>query len=384
MKMYARIFALYRTALFRTIRLLIFSFLLCLLSYQLSQQNLSSLIVFFFNVFVMIEIFFHYKVSRVTPGMTIAKNDGKDVLVSFTLPALELFLTRLKTSMVIKSVLSYPQIKALLQKADITQKDIVLIDVDKKELAKNAFEMAKMAQGIFVTTVDILLAYLLLTEEQTKMLFTKKLKTTDMQNIAVWIRNEFQTEEYPKPFRVRFDGAGIGEALVSGWTPETKKYTDNFTSYALSEEPLLIGRQAEFRDILEGVVKLDSNSVLLVGDIGAGKENMVRALAYQSFEGRLGRGLNYKRIFQLLVGPLTAGVGNRSDLEVRLQNIIAEISHANDVILYIPDFQNIVGASSYNLDLSGALLPYLKSGTMPVVATMTTGTYKTYMEHNPL
>src|SRR5882724_11640556 len=187
MKMYARIFALYRTALFRTIRLLIFSFLLCLLSYQLSQQNLSSLIVFFFNVFVMIEIFFHYKVSRVTPGMTIAKNDGKDVLVSFTLPALELFLTRLKTSMVIKSVLSYPQIKALLQKADITQKDIVLIDVDKKELAKNAFEMAKMAQGIFVTTVDILLAYLLLTEEQTKMLFTKKLKTTDMQNIAVWI-----------------------------------------------------------------------------------------------------------------------------------------------------------------------------------------------------
>src|SRR5438876_1032004 len=46
--------------------------------------------------------------------------------------------------------------------------------------------------------------------------------------------------------------------------------------------------------------------------------------------------------------------------------------------------QNIVGASSYNLDLSGALLPYLKAGNMPVVATMTSGAYKTYIEHNPL
>ncbi|MGH9858217.1 MAG: AAA family ATPase, partial [Acidobacteriota bacterium] len=51
---------------------------------------------------------------------------------------------------------------------------------------------------------------------------------------------------------------------------------------------------------------------------------------------------------------------------------------------YIPEFQNILGASSYSIDLSGALLPYLKSGNIPMIATMTTGSYKTYMERNPL
>ncbi|HEX8931656.1 MAG TPA: ATP-dependent Clp protease ATP-binding subunit, partial [Patescibacteria group bacterium] len=140
----------------------------------------------------------------------------------------------------------------------------------------------------------------------------------------------------------------------------------------------------EFRSMLEGLIKLENNNVLLVGDIGAGKENLARALAYHSFIGGLGSSLDHRRIYKLLVGSLTAGVANRSDLEIRLENIIAEISHSGDVILYIPDFQNIVGASSYNLDLSGALLPYLKGGNMPVVATMLEGTYKTFMERNPL
>jgi ATP-dependent Clp protease ATP-binding subunit ClpC len=110
----------------------------------------------------------------------------------------------------------------------------------------------------------------------------------------------------------------------------------------------------------------------------------VRALAYHSFTGNLDPRLNYKRIFQLLVGALTAGTGNRSDLETRIQSIIAEVSHSTDVILYIPEFQNIVGGSAYNLDLSGAILPYLKSGNLPIIATMSVGNYKTYMERNSL
>ena len=112
--------------------------------------------------------------------------------------------------------------------------------------------------------------------------------------------------------------------------------------------------------MLEALTKVENNNVLLIGDIGAGKENLIKALAYHSFEGNLGGWLNYKRVLQLLVGSLTAGASNRNDLESRLQSVIAEVSHANNVFLYIPEFQNILGASSYGLDLSGALLPYLK------------------------
>lgn len=384
MKMYAKLYHFYRTALIRTVRLFVFSLLLFLIVYQLSNNYLSSGAQFLFNVFLMIEIFFHYKIGRAMPSHAVTENKNNDIFESFTLPALAGFISYHDSTTIIKKLLGIPQVQTLLQKANIAKNEMVFPDVDKNELAQKAYGITKSYKGTYVTTIDVVLAYLFLTEPETKLFFKKKLKNEDIETIMYWLRREFSQEEKPHKTRVKFEGSGIGEALVSAWTYETKKYTDNFTYYALREEPLIDGHEKEFRVMLEGLLRLENNNVLLVGDIGAGKENLVRALAYQSFSGKLGVSLSHRRIYQLLVGPLTAGISNRSDLEIRLQNIISEISHTDDVILYIPDFQNILGATSYNIDISGALLPYLKSGNMPIVATMTTGTYKTFMERNPL
>jgi len=383
-KMFVKIYHWYRSALLRTIRLIAFSLLLFLIFYQVSQGYLSPFVQFFFNLFIISEVFFHYKISKYTPKIDIVKNNGKDIYLSFTMQALYGFVNYPKTVLMIKLLLSYPQTKSFLNKINISQKELQIIDIDKKTLSQKALDVASSLNGKFVTSVDVLIAYLYLTEEKTKLLFNKELKEEDMQAIGFWLRREFSEEENPKKMRAKFYGGGIGEGLVSGWTPETRKYTYDFSYSALREEPFTIGREEEFRNILEALLKVENNNALLVGGAGAGKENLVRALCYYSFSGELGEGLNYKRVFQLDVGALTAGVENRGDLEIRLENIIAELSHARDVILYIPDFQNIVGAGSYEIDLSGALLPYLKSGIMPIVATMTKSTYKTYMEKNPL
>lgn len=318
------------------------------------------------------------------PSVSVDKNKGDVIFESFTLQALVGFVGYHDTPTIIKRLLRYPQVHILLQKANISRKEIRFSDIDKNQLAQKAFGITQSYKGTYVTTIDVVLAYLFLTEPETKLFFNKKLKNEDIETIMYWLRREFSQEERPQKTRVKFNESGIGEALVTGWTYETKKYTDNFTYYALREEPLTDGHEREFRSMLESLIKLQNNNVLLVGDIGSGKENLVRALAYHSFEGNLGASLNHRRVYQLLVGPLTAGVTSRSDLEIRLENIITELSHTHDVILYIPDFQNVLGGTSYNIDLSGALLPYLKSGSMPIVATMTTGTYKTFMEKNPL
>lgn len=318
------------------------------------------------------------------PPVEISKNKKEKMYDSFTLSAIYGFVTEPKAEGIIKRLMEFPQVKLLMQKANISEKDIVFNNIPKTVLAESAFATAQTFKAHYVTTLDVFISYLFLIEKDTKLLFAKQLKITDIANIVYWVRHEMPEEENPKQVRARFTSEGIGEALVSGWTPETKKYTAQFTTYALKTEPLINGREKEFRTLLEGITKIENNNILLVGDIGAGKENLVRALAYHSYGGNLGGWLNYKRVFQLLVGALTAGATNRNDLELRLQEIIAEVSHAGDVLLYIPDFQNILGASSYGLDLSGALLPYLKSGNLPIIATMSTGSYKTYMEKNPL
>lgn len=384
MKLYASIYHFYRTAKMRTVRLLIFFFLIALIIAGVANVLPPKIPVFIFNIFAMIEVFFHYKVCKAMPSSTVDKNDGKDIYKSFTLPVMHLLVSEMKTDNLIKKLIKFPQIQLFLQKANIEESDLLFNDLSKDVLAQSAFETAQTFKAKYVTTLDMFIAYLLLIEDEKKLLFAKQLKTMDIYNILFWVRLQYPEEENPKSVRVNFWGGGIGEAFTSGWTPETAKYTNNFTALAVKEEPLIRGREGEFKAILEAFSKLENNNVLLIGDIGSGKETLVKAVATESFAGKLGRYLSYKRFYLLLVGYLTAGVNNRNELELRLQSIIAELSHAQDVILYIPDFQNILGGSTYNLDLSGALLPYLKDGNMPVIATMTIGNFKTYMEKNPL
>lgn len=377
---YVKIYHFYRGALLRTIRLIFFSLLFYLELNQFAQDASVKMSLFFFNLFVMFEVFFHFGISRVNPKIVVGKNNG-NIFNSFTLQALSPFVSEHTTSRIIKKLIKHPQVKLFMQKANIAKKDLIYVDMDIDLLAKSAFDTTNTFKGKFVTTNDIFVAYLLLIEKEKKLLFAKQLKSEDLYNISSWLRQNFSQEENPKKIRVKLTGGGIGETLVSGWTPETKNYT---TQFLASNTPLIRGRNAEFTELLEGLIKIENNNVLLVGDIGSGKENLVQAFSYFSFEGSLGEYLNYKRVLELMVGALTAGATSRGELEERLQAIIAEVSHAQDVILYIPDFQNILGGTSYGLDISGALLPFLKSGSLPVIATMTTGNYKNFMEKNPL
>lgn len=388
MELYTKLNFYFGKTFIKLVRLSFFFTLITLIFYQLSQQQSPhslKISIFLFNLFLINEIFFRYKISKVKPGLTVDKNTGKNIFDSFTLPALSLILHERNVPSLIKKLFKLPQIKCFMQKANIYEKDIIMHEaISAVTLASGALEVTKTFHGKYVTTLDLFIAYLLLNESEDKILFAKQLKSDDLNNLAYWLRQEYPAEENPPKRRLQFSGGGIGEGLIAGWTPETKKYTLNFTYSALKNKALITGREKEFKALLEGLIKAENNNVLIVGDMGSGKENLVKAFAYYSFEGNLGAFLNYRRILELMVGAFTAGASNRNELESRLQTITSEISHAVDVVLYIPEFQNIMGASAYNLDISGALLPYLQSGSLPVIATISTGNYKIYLERNPI
>ena len=77
---------------------------------------------------------------------------------------------------------------------------------------------------------------------------------------------------------------------------------------------------------------------------------------------------------------LWQGATTQGDLEQRLNALIAEVSHSGNVIIYIPEFQNILGSSSFHLDLSGAIMPYLKNQEIRIIAAVTPGAYKKFVE----
>src|SRR5579864_8477661 len=88
MFLYARFYHFYRTALIRSIRLLAFVLIFSLIIWQISYDNSPKFAVILFNIFVMIEVFFHYKISRIIPAVPVAKNKKETMYDSFTMQAL--------------------------------------------------------------------------------------------------------------------------------------------------------------------------------------------------------------------------------------------------------------------------------------------------------
>lgn len=382
MQVYATLYYMYKSAAVRTLRLLLFFSLIIWIFAEIGSSGTIKLPLFLFNLFLMSEAYYRFRIAKNHPTVLISENTT-DIHQSCTMPLLYANIAHPRLSSFLHELMTLPQVSFLLQRIMVEQKEIRVIEMQKDDLIRYAVELVKTLHGQYITTMDVVAAYLLLSESQTKLLFTKKIKPEEMLQVLYWARKIHSSEEHSKKTLVHFSGGGIGEVLTTGWTLETKKYTRDFSSTALRRPPHLIGRQHEFEMIVETLAKVDNNNILLVGDAGSGKETLVSSLASESYSGNLGK-LNYKQFLELMVGPLLAGATDRGDLEVRLQAIIEEISHAGNVVIYIPDFQNILGSSSYGIDLSGALMPYLKGGKLPIIATVTPGNFKTYLEQNPL
>jgi ATP-dependent Clp protease ATP-binding subunit ClpC len=381
---HAFLFHLYRTALVRTFRALVLFFVVVLILADVQAGIFPKFSLFILIWFTIIEIFFHFKIAKTHPGSTVARVSKEKIKDAYTFQLLEAYVATHTITGFLKQLANLPQVRTLLEKIEVTLEELSDNDVTREQIGEYAVELVKKLNGSYVTTPDFVVSYLLLTEDKTKLLFSKKIKPEELLQVLDWIRTKFPHEEHPKKSGVSIFGGGFGESMIVGWTPETAKYTSDFTYRAIKSDPLSTGREEVFNSMLQGLVKANNNNLMVVGDAGSGKENLVALLAKKSFSDELGPALNNKTILELMLGPLIAGTSDRGLLEGRLQNIIAEVAHSSNVIVYIPEFQNILGSSSYNIDLSGAILPYLKEGYIPIIATLTPGNYKAYLERNPL
>jgi ATP-dependent Clp protease ATP-binding subunit ClpC len=377
-----RIILFYSSPLALLTRFILVNLLLVLLFFQIIEGNFPHISLFLMSIFLIIEIFMKYGIGRIIPLAEISQKP-QNKYDSFTKQALESVLYKKNSVQFLKYVLKFPQSQFIIHKSAIDKKEVNNSNLSLEDLASKAFDICINLKGKYVTTGDLMCAYLLLTEPETKLLFDKQLKEIDLININNWSKISVD-EENVEGKKIKFEGMGFGETLVWGWTPETKKYTKDHTLSHIKHKTLIEGREAEYQLLLDSMQKPQNNNILIVGELGSGKSNLVENFIFESYEGRLPKKLNHRRFLELMVGPFIAGAGNRDDLEIRLQSVIDEVMHSGNVILYIPQFQNLMGSDSFEIDLSGAILPYLRNGKMPIIATMTKGEYKKYFENNAL
>lgn len=378
MRVFARIYHFYNSLLSEVMRVLLFILLLGVSILGYAYNIYPNIFITLFGLFIIWEVYYLYKISRYIPKVSVPDNSG-DILESFSIEALSYSVLYKDSKTIISHLRALPQIQFISSKLGATINEMPQSQIDKDVLVKHSFDLAKSLNAKHVTTIDIFGAYLLLAEPESKFLFNKKLKEEDLKNILLWASTVFPKEEAGIQPHLSFAGEGFAEDWVYGWTLETKKYAVDLTAQYINEgEPVV--RVNEYNQLIEALHK--GSSVVLVGEVGSGKDSIVRYFAYESYMGRLAGSLYHQRVYRLMADALLAGANDQGELEERLNLTMQELSHSGNIIIYIPEFQDLLGSKSFDLDLSGAILPYLQNKKLRIIASVSPGSYKKFVEPN--
>ena len=165
---------------------------------------------------------------------------------------------------------------------------------------------------------------------------------------------------------------------------------DFFAVHLTSEEAQknidpVIGRDAEIERVIQILCRRTKNNPILLGDPGVGKTAIVEGLAKKITEGTVPDILLGKKIYALDLGMLIAGTIYRGEFEARLKQVIEEVVANPDIIIFIDEIHNIVGAGSNQgtMDAANILKPALARGQLRCIGATTPGEFKKHIESDP-
>lgn len=161
-------------------------------------------------------------------------------------------------------------------------------------------------------------------------------------------------------------------------------FTTELTEKAMNGEiDPLIGREDIIERTIQVLCRRTKNNPVHVGDPGVGKTAITEGLALRIAEGKVPEKLKGLKIFSLDIGSLLAGTKFRGDFEERMKKVIQELKKMNDVILFIDEIHNVVGAgavSGGSMDASNMLKPVLTSGDIKCIGSTTYEEYKKFFD----
>ena len=168
-----------------------------------------------------------------------------------------------------------------------------------------------------------------------------------------------------------------------GETKLTDRYSRDLTRMAaMGALDPLVGRDEEVGRVVQILSRRTKNNPALVGEPGVGKTAVAEGLAMRMASGQVPPVLRGKRLLSLDLVSMVAGTKYRGEFEDRVNQILAEVHRAGNVILFLDELHNIVGAGSAEgaIDAANILKPALGRGEIQVVGATTLEEYRKYIE----
>jgi ATP-dependent Clp protease ATP-binding subunit ClpC len=182
---------------------------------------------------------------------------------------------------------------------------------------------------------------------------------------------------------------GAGAAGAAGEKSKSSKLLDQFGRNLTkqSQEGKLdpvVGRQTEIERLMQILSRRTKNNPVLIGEPGVGKTAVVEGLAARIASNQVPELLKNKQIYTLDLAALVAGSKYRGEFEERLKKVMKEIMQRGDIILFIDELHNLVGAGAAEgaIDAASILKPALARGELQTIGATTLDEYRKYLERD--
>ncbi len=178
-------------------------------------------------------------------------------------------------------------------------------------------------------------------------------------------------------------GLGSPASGKQAKTPAIDFFTQDLTAAAREKKfDPVIGRTREIERMMSILNRKNKNNPLLVGEPGTGKTAVVSGLAQRIVNGDVPPKLQDKRILALDMASLIAGTTFRGEFEERVKELMRELEHDTNAILFIDEIHTIVGAGAAggSLDAANMLKPVLARGEVSIIGATTLDEYRKHIE----
>lgn len=162
-------------------------------------------------------------------------------------------------------------------------------------------------------------------------------------------------------------------------------FATNLTDEQLQKDiDPIIGRDSEIERLIQILCRRTKNNPVLLGDPGVGKTAIVEGLAKRILHNEVPDILLNKKIYSLDMGLMIAGTIYRGEFEGRLRQVIDDVAANPNIILFIDELHNIVGAGSNQgtMDAANILKPALARGQIRCIGSTTLSEFKKHIEND--
>ena len=160
-------------------------------------------------------------------------------------------------------------------------------------------------------------------------------------------------------------------------------YCTNLSEKAANGEiDRIIGRDSEIARVVQILSRRTKNNPCLIGEPGVGKTAIAEGIAQRIAEGNVPFNLADKKVYLLDLTALVAGTQFRGQFESRMKGLVDEVKKEGNIILFIDEVHNLVGAgdSEGSMNAANLLKPALSRGEVQVIGATTFGEYRKYIE----